>query len=75
MATWDKVRDLIQRGQEEGIFREDVPFPTYFHMVSGTFDQFLLSQILLQKPSLGISELADIVNAFIRAIVIPDRES
>lgn len=64
----EKIRETVQQGQKEGIFIEDVPFPTYFHMITGTFDQFLLSQFLLNRPPLGIAELNDTVDSFVRAI-------
>jgi TetR/AcrR family fatty acid metabolism transcriptional regulator len=68
VAFHEKIRETVQQGQKEGIFIEDVPFPTYFHMITGTFDQFLLSQFLLNRPPLGIAELNDTVDSFVRAI-------
>ena len=68
VAFHEKIRETVQQGQKEGIFIEDVPFPTYFHMITGTLDQFLLSQFLLNRPPLGIAELNDTVDSFVRAI-------
>jgi hypothetical protein len=61
---------VIQKGQKEGVFIENVPFPTYFHMIMGTFDQFLLGQFLLNSPPLGLKTLEDIVDALVRAIKV-----
>jgi len=72
---WDQIRDVIEQGQKTGLFRRHIPFPTYFHMIAGTFDQFLLSQFLLNRPPLGLSELNDIVDAFVRAIKVRERPS
>jgi hypothetical protein len=66
----EKNHALIHQGQEEGLFKKEVPFPTFFHMNIGTFDQFLLGQFLLNSPPLGIAGLNDIVDAFIRAIKV-----
>jgi len=65
-----KIQKVIQKGQKEGIFIENVPFPTYFHMIMGTFDQFLLGQFLLNSPPLGLKTLEDIVDALVRAIKV-----
>jgi len=71
-AFSEKIRGVIQQGQEEGIFIDDVPFPTYLHMITGTFDQYLLSQFLLNTPPLGLAELTDIVDSLVRAIKVRD---
>jgi len=65
-----KIQKVIQKGQKEGVFIENVPFPTYFHMIMGTFDQFLLGQFLLNSPPLGLKTLEDIVDALVRAIKV-----
>ncbi|MBW1803225.1 MAG: TetR/AcrR family transcriptional regulator [Deltaproteobacteria bacterium] len=70
---WEKIRNVIRQGQGEGIFRGNVPFRTYCHMITGTLDQFLLSQFLLKRPPLGISELTDMVNAFVRAVKVREQ--
>ncbi len=67
---WAEIEKVIQKGQEQGIFLEEVPSPTYFYMIVGTFDQFLLSQFLLKRPPLGLSELNDTVDALVRAIKV-----
>ncbi len=69
----DKIKGVVRKGQEEGIFIENVPFPTYLHMVVGTIDQYLLPQFLLNKPSPGLSELEEIVDALVRAIKVKNR--
>jgi TetR/AcrR family fatty acid metabolism transcriptional regulator len=69
-AFQEKIQKVIQKGQKEGIFIENVPFPTYFHMIMGTFDQFLLGQFLLNSPPLGLKTLEDIVDALVRAIKV-----
>jgi TetR/AcrR family fatty acid metabolism transcriptional regulator len=65
---WREIEKAIQKGQREGVFNGNVPYPTYFHMIVGTFDQFLLSQFLLKRPPLGLSELNSTVDALVRAI-------
>jgi len=65
---WREIEKVIQKGQREGVFNGNVPYPTYFHMIVGTFDQFLLSQFLLKRPPLGLSELNSTVDALVRAI-------
>jgi hypothetical protein len=60
-----KIQEAVQRGRQEGIFIEDVPFPTYLHMITGTFDQYLLSQFLLNSPPLGLAELGNIVDTMV----------
>ncbi|MBW1998895.1 MAG: TetR/AcrR family transcriptional regulator [Deltaproteobacteria bacterium] len=69
-AFYKKILETIREGQRQGIFIEEVPMPIYPHMIVGTFDQFLLSQFLLNRPPLGLSELNDIVDALIQAIRI-----
>lgn len=69
-AFQEKIQKVIQKGQKEGIFIENVPFPTYFHMIMGTFDQYLLGQFLLKSPPLGLKTLEDIVDALVRAIKV-----
>ena len=69
-AFQGKIQKVIQMGQKEGIFIENVPFPTYFHMIMGTFDQYLLGQFLLKSPPLGLKTLEDIVDALVRAIKV-----
>jgi TetR/AcrR family fatty acid metabolism transcriptional regulator len=63
-----EVQKVIERGQREGVFIRDVPYVTYSHMITGTFDQFLLSQFLLKRPPLGLSELNNAADALVRAI-------
>jgi AcrR family transcriptional regulator len=65
---WDEIQKVIRQGQEQGTFLQEVPAPTYFYMVLGTFDQFLLAQFLRKRPPLGLSELNDTVDALVRAI-------
>jgi len=69
-AFQEKIQKVIQKGQKEGIFIENVPFPTYFQMIMGTFDQYLLGQFLLKSPPLGLKTLEDIVDALVRAIKV-----
>ncbi len=69
-AFQEKIQQVIRMGQKEGIFIENVPFPTYFHMIMGTFDQFLLGQFLLNSPPPGLKTLEDIVDALVRAIKV-----
>jgi len=64
----EKIQKVIRQGQKEGVFIESVPFPTYFHMIVGTFDQFLLGQFLLNSPPPGLKTLEDTVDALVRAI-------
>jgi TetR/AcrR family fatty acid metabolism transcriptional regulator len=66
----EKILDTVEQGRQEGVFIKDFPPLTYFHMVIGTFDQFLLGQFLLDRPPLGISELNDAVDTLLRAIKI-----
>jgi len=61
---------VVPQGQKKGVFIENVPFPTYFHMIMGTFDQYLLGQFLLNSPPLGLKTLEDIVDALVRAIKV-----
>ncbi len=69
-AFFEKVSDAIRKGQQEGIFIEEAPVPTFIHMIMGTFDQFLLSQFLLNKAPLGLAELNTIVDFLVRAIKV-----
>jgi TetR/AcrR family transcriptional regulator, fatty acid metabolism regulator protein len=64
----EEIRRVVEQGQAQGVFLSDVPYPTYFYMILGTFDQFLLAQFLLKRPPLGLSELIDTVDAIARAI-------
>jgi TetR/AcrR family fatty acid metabolism transcriptional regulator len=64
------VRETVEQGQSEGVFIEEVTFPLYFHMILGTFDQYLLSQFLINTPPLGLFELNRIVDALVRAIKV-----
>ncbi len=63
-----KIEDLVIQGQQEGIFIENIPLPTYLHMIIGTIDQYVLSNFLLSRAPLSLGELNDIVNILIRAI-------
>lgn len=72
---WDKAGEVIQQGQKEGVFRDDFPITTFYQMVRGTLDQYLLSQFLLGAPPLGIQELNNAVDTFIRAILINENNS
>jgi hypothetical protein len=67
---FEKVSDAIRQGQQEGLFIKEVPVPTYLHMIMGTFDQFLLSQFLMNKAPLGLAELNTIVDFLVRAIKV-----
>jgi TetR/AcrR family fatty acid metabolism transcriptional regulator len=67
-AFFERVLEAVREGQLEGLFIEEVPVPTYLHMIVGTFDQFLLSQFLLNKAPLGLAELNTIVDSLVRAI-------
>ncbi len=60
--------EVVEEGKKEGLFIEDVPFPTYFHLIVGTIDEYLLSQFLVNTPPLGFSELNRMVDAMVRAI-------
>jgi len=65
-----KIEELVAKGQQEGIFIENIPLPTYLHMIIGTIDQYLLSNFLLSRNPLSLGELNDIVNALIQAIKV-----
>ena len=67
-AFLGKIQKAVEQGQEEGVFIQNVPFPTYLHMITGTLDQYLLPQFLLNRPSPGIAELNHIVDSLVRAI-------
>lgn len=66
-----KIEETVQTGQHEGIFIKTVPILTYIHMIMGTFDQFLLSQFLLDTDPIGLAELNTIVDLLIKAIKVP----
>jgi AcrR family transcriptional regulator len=70
-AFRNKIREVVQKGQKDGIFNADTPFPIYFNMIIGTLDQYLLGQFLLNSPPPGIKELEDIVDSLLRAIKVP----
>jgi AcrR family transcriptional regulator len=67
---FERIAEAIQEGQREGIFIREIPVPTYLHMITGTFDQFLLSQYLLDRAPVGLAELNTIVDLLIRAIKV-----
>jgi TetR/AcrR family fatty acid metabolism transcriptional regulator len=67
---FEKIVEAIQKGQREGIFIKEAPIPTYLHMISGTFDQFLLSQYLLNRAPVGLAELNTVVDLLVRAIKV-----
>jgi len=69
-ALQEKIKKVVQQGQKKGVFIQNVPFPTYFHMIMGTFDQYLLGQFLLNSPPVGLKTLEDIVDALVRAIKV-----
>lgn len=69
-AFFEKVSDAIRKGQQSGLFIRDVPVQPYLYMIMGTFDQFLLSQFLLNRPPLGLAELKTIVDFLVRAIKV-----
>ena len=66
-----KIEETVQKGQQEGIFIKEAPVFTYIHMIMGTFDQFLLSQFLLDRTPIGLAELNSIVDLLIKAIKVP----
>ena len=66
-----KIEEMVQKGQQEGIFIKEAPVLTYIHMIMGTFDQFLLSQFLLGSAPIGLAELNTIVDLLIKAIKVP----
>ena len=66
-----KIEETVQKGQQEGIFIKEAPVFTYIHMIMGTFDQFLLSQFLLDRAPIGLAELNSIVDLLIKAIKVP----
>ena len=67
-----KILKTVEQGRLEGVFIKDFPSLTYYHMIIGTFDQFLLAQILLGRPPLGIAELNTAVDTLVKAIKIPE---
>ena len=70
-AFFRKIEETVQKGQQNHIFVKDAPVLAYIHMIVGTFDQFLLSQFLLDRAPLGLAELNSIVDLLIRAIKVP----
>ncbi|MBN2060949.1 MAG: TetR/AcrR family transcriptional regulator [Deltaproteobacteria bacterium] len=64
----NKIKEVIENGQKEGLFIENVPFPAYFHMIMGTTDQYLLSHFLVKQPKLDLSSLNLLVHALVMAI-------
>ena len=68
----EKVLETIDKGREEGVFIKEFPSLTFFHMIIGTFDQFLIGQFLLRRPPLGLAELNTLVDTLIRAVKVPD---
>lgn len=71
----NKMKEVVERGRKEGLFIEDVPVPTYFHMIIGTIDQYLLSQFLVDSPPLNFSELSCVVDMMVRAIRVREVSS
>jgi TetR/AcrR family fatty acid metabolism transcriptional regulator len=63
-----RVSETVQLGQTAGVFVEKVPLSIYSHMITGTFDQYLISQFLLNRPAPVISKLSAMVDALVRAI-------
>ena len=41
-----KILESVEQAQKEGVFSTNFPGLTYFHMLIGTLDQFLLEQFL-----------------------------
>ena len=70
-AFQQEILKTVEQGGREGIFISGFSPLTYFHMIIGTFDQFLLGQTLMNRPPLGLAELGDIVDTLVRAIKIP----
>ena len=66
------IQATVEKGQQEGIFNQNIPFLTYQHMIIGTVDQFLLPHLLMNRPPAGIAELTDIVDALVRAIKVKE---
>jgi TetR/AcrR family fatty acid metabolism transcriptional regulator len=71
-AFKEKLLEVVERGKNEGVFINNLPCLTYFHMVIGTFDQFLIGQYLLKSPALGLADLNITVDTLVRAIKIPE---
>ena len=67
-----QIKAVVEQGQKEGVFVENVPFPVYFNMVLGTIDQYLISHFLVHRPPTEIAELSDMVDSLVRAIKIED---
>jgi TetR/AcrR family fatty acid metabolism transcriptional regulator len=68
----EKIRQVVRKGQEEGIFVKDVSLTTYLHMITGTTDQYLISHFLLGRPMAEIPELNNIVDLLVRAVKVGD---
>ena len=69
---FEEISKTVRQGQLDGVFIKNVPLLTYTHMITGTFDQYLLSQFLLGKPPLGLAELDRIVDTLVRVIKIQE---
>ena len=67
---FEEISKTVQQGQLDGIFIKNVPLLTYTHMITGTFDQYLLSQFLLDTPPLGLAELHNTVDTLIDVIKV-----
>jgi TetR/AcrR family transcriptional regulator, fatty acid metabolism regulator protein len=65
-----KILEWVENGQQEGVFIKDFPSLTYFHMIIGTLDQFLLEQFVRNSAPLGLVELNAIVESLVRAIKV-----
>ena len=68
-----KIQETVEAGQKEGVFVRDFPTLTYFHMMIGTLDQFLMEQFLINSPPLGLVELSAIVDTLVRAIKVHEK--
>jgi len=67
---FEEISKTVQQGQSDGVFIKDVPLLTYTHMITGTFDQYLLSQFLLGTPPLGLTELYNTVDTLVNVIKV-----
>jgi len=67
---FEEISKTVQQGQSDGVFIKDVPLLTYTHMITGTFDQYLLSQFLLRTPPLGLTELYNTVDTLVNVIKV-----
>ena len=65
-----KILESVEQGQKEAVFITNFPALTYFHMLIGTLDQFLLEQFLRKSAPLGLVELNAIVDSLVRAIKV-----